>query len=225
MRTWWVGFVAALLTVSVYLGYRVFTLERRVDELARRLGATARPADGAAGGAPAVPTGDHEQRLVALERDQRALHDDLRTLEEATADSPLPHGPTGIDPATGEQRILSVVGRQQSKVLDRQLEFHYSRWVEQRQQALTSFAQAQRLSPRQTDVLNQLLEDELDGMVAILRRPDAGENPEKVADDWLAALSATDHEAHRILDPAQSNAWDIARFVERRILWPWLPDR
>ena len=45
-----------------------------------------------------------------------------------------------------------------------------------------------------------------------------------VADDWRATLDATDYAARKLLDPAQTGAWDVARFVERRILWPWLPE-
>jgi hypothetical protein len=224
MRTWWAGSVAAVAAVALcaYFGYRMAALERRVDSLTERLGQ--RPSEGTAG---AGAGSGYEQRLAALERDQLTLHDDLRTLEAATADPTQPR--TGADQPAGaqpvvEQRILSVIGKEQSRIRDRQLEFHRQRWLEQREAALDQFAETQKLSSRQRDTLHQLLADELDGIVTILKRPDAGENPERVADDWRATLEATDYAAHKLLDPAQTNAWDVARFIERRILWPWLPE-
>jgi hypothetical protein len=219
MRTWWAGSVAAI-ALCAYFGYRMAALERRVDTLTERLGQ--RPSEGGGG----MGSG-YEERLAALERDQHTLHDDLRTLEAATADPmqprPASDQPAGAQPGA-EQRILSVIGKEQSRIRDRQLEFHRQRWLEQREAALDQFAQAQKLSSRQRDGLQQLLTDELDGIVNILKRPDAVENPDRVADDWVATLEATDYAAHKLLDPAQTNAWDVARFVERRILWPWLPE-
>jgi hypothetical protein len=220
MRIW--PLLAAALALFGYMGYRVLSLEQRVEQLSRRLGEA--PSGGAAG-APSQGSG-YEQRIATLERDQRMLVDDLRTLEQATADPIAPrHIPSALDPGAGEQRILSLIGRQQTRVLDRQLEFHRTRWLEQRETALEEFATRFKLSPRQTDQLSELLVDEIDRLVEVMRRPDAAENPERVADEWRATLATTDSSAHRVLDPSQIPAWDTVRLLERRILWPWLPER
>lgn len=226
MRTWWAGSVAvvAIVALFAYLGFRVTALERRVDVLLERLGTTP-SSDGAAG---AGSGSGYEQRLASIEREQGTLRDDLRTLEAATGTvdpaQPRTAAAALANQPGGEQHILSVIGREQSRIRDRQLEFHRDRWLDQREAALDQFAQTQKLSARQRDMLHQLLSNELDGIVEILRRPDAVENPERVADEWLSALGATDYAAHKLLDPAQTAAWDVARFIERRILWPWLPE-
>ncbi len=220
--TRWAGSIAAVAAIALcaYFGYRMAALERRVGALTERLGETP-STDGSAG---AGAGSGYEQRLTALEREQVALREDLHTLETAT--DPTPPRPAQVATAghpLGEQHILSVIGKETSRIRDRQLEFHRERWVEQREIALEQFAQSQKLSARQRDMLQQLLTSELDAMVGILKQPDAGENPERVADDWMAALEATDYAAHKLLDPAQANAWNFARLIERRVLWPWLP--
>lgn len=220
MRIW--ALFAAALALFGLMGWRVLSLEQRVERLSKRLGEA--PYAGGAG-APSPGSG-YEQRLAVLEREQRMLVDDLRTLEQATADPMLPRAaPTTAETSAGDQRILSLIGRTQDRIRDRQLEFHRARWLEQREAALEEFATRFKLSPRQTDQLSMLLADELDRIVEIMRRPDAAENPERVAEDWVAALATTDSNAHRVLDAAQIPAWDTVRLLERRVLWPWLPER
>jgi hypothetical protein len=130
-----------------------------------------------------------------------------------------------LDKAGAEERILSVVGRAQERIRDRQLQFHRARWLEWRETALDDFSERFGLSGRQNDQLHQLLSDETDAMVEILRRPDTLENPEKAAHDWSTMLEQTDLAAHRVLDPAQVGPWDQARAAERKTLWPWLPSK
>jgi hypothetical protein len=217
--------MALLVALSSYLAYRVIALEHRVDALGGRLGAPAPDNAGNTGtaGAASQKSQDHAKRIEALEQQALSLREDLQSLEAATADFPDPGAVA--DPASGEQRILSVIGREQSRIRDRQLQFHRERWLEWRRSALDNFAQAVRLSPAQTDDVQRLLSDEVDALVDILRRPDAAENPERAANDWLDTLEATDRAAERFLTPEQADQWTTARTVERRVFWPWLPHR
>jgi hypothetical protein len=207
----------ALVLSSLYFGYRITRLEQRLQALDAQLGA---PEIAAAPGAPAGKAAPaHAQRLAALEQDVRALRDDVRTLEQAV------NGPVAAPNPADEQQILTIMGREQSRIRDRQLEFHRSRWVKWREAAMDSFAARNNLSPAQADQLRRLLTDEVDQMVEILRRPDAADNPEKASADWMAMLERTDDAAHRVLDPEQRGPWDLERSVERHALWPWLPER
>jgi cell division protein FtsB len=212
MRLLW-AVIAVAVALSGLLGYRVVRLEQRVGALSRQLGAQG--ASAAAG-----EQRNYEQRLSALEREARALRDDLETLEKATGERPAV---AAIDTAANAQQILSVVGREQERIRDRQLQFHRARWLEWRESALDNFAQAHRLSPVQTEQLHQLLAAEVEALVEILRRPDVAENPERASNDWLDRLELTDRAAHNILDAAQVGPWDTARAIERRVFWPWLP--
>ena len=216
MRTW--ALLAVAVAVCGYLGFRVFSLERRLDIVSARLGAPDARTPGAAS-AGAGP-GDHEQRLRVLERDLRSLRDDLRSLEQATGEK--------VEPAAaptegGDQRILSVVEREQKRIRDKQLQFHRTRWLEWRQAALEEFADKYGLTAQQEEQVERLLTQEIDALTEILRRPDVLENPERASEDWLTVLEATDRAARGVLNPAQLAPWEAARTLERRVLWPWLP--
>ena len=214
--------LAAAMLASGILGWRVVVLEQRVAVLSKQLGA---PQTGArAQAAEAAGAGNHEQRLRALEQQQRALREDLQTLEEATGEVASVGTPSPNDPKA-DQRILSVVGAEQNRIRDRQLEFHRARWLEWRKGALNNFARDTKLSTWQTEQLQQLLADEVDALIDIWRRPEAMENPEQAAGEWLDRLKVTDAAAHRILEPAQIAPWDLARVIERKVFWPWLPER
>lgn len=218
MRTSAVLALALVLSAS-YFGYRITRLEQRIDALNKQLGAppATPPLDAAH---DEKPLAGHEQRLTALEQGLHALRDDLRTLEEATADKPQV---ADLSAPGASQKILSLVAGEQNRIRDRQLQFHRERWVEWRQAALKEFAERQGLTPAQSEQLRQLLTDEVDKMVDILRRPDALENPDQATKDWAATLEETDNSAHRVLEPAQRGPWDDSRTLERRVLWPWLP--
>lgn len=221
MRAVWIVLSVAVIVCGL-LGYRTVRLEQRIEALVRQLGAPGAGGAAAAGGSGAPPVqGDHEQRLRTLEQEARALREDLQTLEEATGERTVAAGA----PTQTDQRILSVVTREQERIRDKQLEFHRARWLEWREGALDTFAQSNRLSPVQTDQLHRLLADEVEALVQLLRRPDVAENPERAANDWLDRLELTDRAARNILEPPQIVAWDQARTVERRVFWPWLPEQ
>lgn len=222
MRIWGLLMVAAVLALGLG-AYRVVRLEQRIDALAKRLGEASAPGKDA--------TVDHavgvEPRLDKLEAALRQLESDVRELQEGeVAGATLPKAALGepsADKKAAEDHILDVVGRAQNRIRDRQLQFHRDRWIENREAALDDFSQRFGLTSLQTQQLHQFLSIEVDGLIEILRRPDAAENPEKAARDWQAKLDETDQAAHRVLAGEQIAAWDQARFIERRTLWPWLP--
>jgi len=221
MRFWVIAGVALALGGSL-LVYRVVSLEEQVAALRRRLGPEVAASAPQAGPKPVT---SHEQRILALEADVRAMREELDSLD-LPGSTLRPGAPTaGLDKAGGaEQQILLIVERKANRIRDKQLEFHRSRLMEWREGALDGFAQQFGLSPWQTEQLHQLLSDEVDKMVEILRKPESAENPEQGVADWVATLEQTDNAAHRVLDPAQNAAWDQARMVERRVFWPWLPN-
>jgi hypothetical protein len=213
---------AVALMLCALLGYRVVRLEQRVGALSKQLG-NPPPADGDGKAVAQSPQGrgDYEQRLSALAREITALREDLQSLEEATGERPPPTA--AFDAPGGEQRILSVIEREQNRIRDRQLQFHRARWLEWRQEALDKFAQMHNLSPVQTQRVYEVLAAEIEALVELMKRPDFAENPERAASDWLERLELTDSAAHEILDPPQRFAWDAARTHERNTFWPWLP--
>lgn len=214
--------LAVALGLCALLGYRVVRLEQRMAALDKQLGLPAAATSSAASANAPGQTRDYQQRLTTVEREIAVLREDLTTLEEATGERPEL---SALNAPGGEQRILSVVERKQNLIRDRQLQFHRARWLEWRQGALDNFAAMHGLSPQQTDRLYRLLADEVEGLVTLLKQPDAAENPERMANDWLDRLELTNDAAHEVLDPAQRAAWDAARMVERRTFWPWLPDQ
>jgi hypothetical protein len=222
MRIWALLAVAAALAGAL-LTYRIAKLESRVNALSKQLGAPQATKPFAFDHGVGATAAGLEQRLSALEDRLQGLDGDLRSLEQD--DLGQGKNKEGSDKASAEEHILSVVGRAQERIRDRQLQFHRARWLEWREAALDDFSERFGLSPRQNDQLHQLLSDEVDGMVEILRRPDALENPEKAARDWLSKLEQTDSAAHRVLEPSQVGAWDQAREAERKTLWPWLPSK
>jgi len=214
-----------LLALCVgYLAMQVHSLSQRVDGLRAQLGAPAPSGDDAghppAGGdtkpADAAKSG-HEQRLAKLEAEQKSLRADLRTLEEATAD-------TFAVPDADPKQVLNIVGQEATRIRDRQLDFQRSRWLKWRSATLDQFARAYGLSEEQSSQIDDLLTSETDRLVDVMRQPHAAENPEQVATDWATVLHDTDVAAHGILDPQQIGPWDSARAFERRVLWPWLPE-
>lgn len=213
MRIWALTGILVIASFA-YLGYRVLSLETRVASLAKELGVSARTP--AAGAQSAVPEESQKSRLAAMDHELKSLRDDLRTLEEATGNVPTIE--TGAD-----QRILSVVDREQTRLRDRQLEFHRSRWLKLREESLELFAEKHGLSQRQVDQLYEILVDEVDRMTELMRGKDMQEDPEKSSSELLALLEQTDRSAYRILAPSQVEPWDTARIIERRVLWPWLP--
>jgi len=204
------------LCLSAYLGFRLISVESRMQDLTERLGAPVVKAEKNA--SPSKPARGYEPRLAVLEHDVKALREDLTTLEAATGNVAEVR-----DPADGKRQILSIVEQEQKRVLDRGLQFNRKRWLEMREASLDKFAEQQNLTPQQVDQLRVLLSRELDGIVEVMRRKESLENPEQASSDWMVLLEETDKTATRLLNPAQTQAWNTARTIERMVLWPWLP--
>jgi hypothetical protein len=222
MRSWFYAVPIAAVVLAVFLGYREWMLERRVEALTRELGSTgadptdippAAPERTVAGAAPSSDT--LAKRLSALEAGLASVRADLRSLEKATSDLPQ---------VVTDQQILSVMKDHGAKVMEKQLKYHRERWLEQRELALNDFSRRFNLSQRQSDQIWSLLSSEADKMVDILRNPESFEDPERAAKVWKQLLHDTDAGVHQVLDPQAAVAWDQARFIERKLLWPWLPD-
>jgi hypothetical protein len=222
--------VVAIVVIALlggFLWYRQAALENRIDRLTEQLGAgatVAAPADSDGsepdpssdpGADAARAIGSHSARLSAVEAGLKSVQADVRSLEEATGDSAK---------MVTDQQILSVLKQQGTKVMDSQLKFHRERWLEQREVALNDFSRRLGLNQTQNDQLWDLLSSETDKMVEILKNPELAEDPERAARVWKESLLDTDAEAHRVLDPQKAAAWDQVRLVERRLLWPWLPN-
>lgn len=217
--------VLAALGLAGFLGYRQWILERRVDELARQLGAAqsgdtvAAQAPDNGSNAPAIPPAappSYAERMKALEKALASVRADVRSLEKATEDLP--------DKGASDQQILNVMKAQGAKTMEKQLNYHRDRWLEQREAVLNSFVQRNNLSQAQSDQLWGLLSGEIDKMIDILKNPESFEDPERAATAWRDMLLATDSAAHKVLDRNAAIAWDQQRQVERKFLWPWLPD-
>jgi hypothetical protein len=224
MRSYVVVVLAALGLVS-FLGYRQWILEQRIDELARQLGA-AKSGDSVAAqapdndsSAPAIPPAapaSYVDRVQMLEKGLASVRADVRSLGVAMADLP--------DKAVTDQQILNVMKSQGVKTMEKQLSYHRDRWLEQREAGLNTFAKQHNLSQAQSDHLWGLLSSEIDKMIEILKNPESFDDPERAAVEWKQMLLNTDSAAHKVLDRDAAIAWDQQRQVERKVLWPWLPD-
>lgn len=215
---------AALCAVVVgFFGYRSVVLEQRIDALRRQLGETPAAADPSSSKANVAVSGDQSvsqrARLGELEKGVTSLDAKLRTLRYASGGAPnLPENEM-------REEILSVVQRESSRVRDVQLDWSRERWQEARDQQLAAFARDYGLSSDQTATMQKGLAHEVDAMVEVLRRPTLFEEPERTVKDWQALRTVTDETAERTLTPAQLQAWNLVREFERKILYPWLPER
>lgn len=213
------GLLAASVIYSFYLGFRVASLEQQLA----RARAAGQPADGAepapTAGAEAAAQPDDSKVLARLE----SIEDDLADLQEnyASLDVQLAGGKgAGGD----DSRILDVVTKAQSRVVERQLQFHSEQWHKNRAALAEDFGTRNKLERWQVDEIKRALAEETDEAVAILAQPNIAEHPEQVATEWQRRLDETDAEALRVLEggPA-AQAWVASRLFERQILWPWLP--
>lgn len=223
MRAW--VLVAASLALCAWLVWRVVGLERRLETLSNLVGPPAPPS--------AAPHPAVTERMTSVEDELDGIKNDMRALQQriervgvlvaqAPAVAPVRSAAAAAEHALTDQHIVAVVEREQARVRERQLLYQRTRWLEWRNAALEDFAKSYHLSPWQKQQLHQLLSDEVEDMVDILRRPDAAENPERVVKDWKKKLDETDEDARHVLEPAQVAPWDQARAIERRLLWPWL---
>jgi len=221
-RSWiaWLvpGLLAASVIYAIYLGIRVGDLELELAQLERAKASKDGPPAASAPKAE-VPVPEQDSKLLdrvdAIEDDLADLQENYANLDEKLAGTK--------DPGTNEARILDVVTRAQSRVLDRQLEFHSAQWRKTREAAVADFAVKQKLDSWQTERIRKLLEQEIDEMLEIITRPGNAENPEKTAAEFQSALDRTDSEAVGLLKEDQALAWALNRQFERRVLWPWLP--
>jgi hypothetical protein len=209
---------ALLVALLAYLGFRIIDLEQRVTALGQAIGTL--PEDAATNRSERRDAGtsnlSYGQRLAVLEKRLDGIQANVRSLEKATG--------TGAGSQHADKEILSVVERENSRLRDVQLEWHRSRWLETRETQLMIFARQYRLSGDQVTTLQKSLEQEVDSMVELLRRPTLLEDPDQAASDWQALLDQTDHAAQKVLAPEQMGAWNQARAFERQVLWPWLPN-
>jgi HAMP domain-containing protein len=205
---------AAVVLIG-FLAFRIVDLEQRVASISRQLDAAAPASETEdAGTSPNDTHGSgYEHRIRALEKRVHELE-----AKALVRDRPAP---LANDPQT-ENAVLSVVEREQSRIRDVQLEFHRGHWIQQRNAALTVFAQTYGLSTEQVVEIQKALEQEVDAMVDQLRRPTLLEDPDQAASDWQTMLDDTDARARKVLTPEQLAAWEKGRLFERQVLWPWL---
>ena len=206
------------------LVYRVRDLERRSDALREQLeglvpSEAAAPHEATHAAAGGESSRSHAQRLQALEEGIAAVRTKISRLKYVMSE-----GVTMPNPRT-EQEILSVVQREDARVRNAQLEWSRTRWQAARESQLAQFALQNGLSDRQTAALKPSVTREVDAMVEVLRRPNVFSEPDTTARDWLALLDETDQTAMRVLTPAQRDVWNKTREFERKLLWPWLPDK
>lgn len=218
--------LAASVIYSIYLGIRVTDLERRLagdKPGAAVTGATPWPAErggpvaGAAG--PAQPA-SVEARLDTIEDDLAHMQEEYAELDEQLSGSTAEGGGGG---GVDENRILDVVTRAQTRVRERQLDFHGTQWRKTRAAVLADFAEKHRLESWQVEDLKRVMDEEVEEAVVLLARPESAENPEQMAVEWQKRLNETDVEAMRVLTGPAAEAWMAGRMFERQLLWPWLP--
>ena len=216
--------LAILFALAVgYLGYRVVTLEQRLDAVNAQLGAPAASAGATRAQLPAVGPGQpvagggFEPRLAQAERKITSLEADVRSLEAATES-------TLNQPPADPKQILSVVGSEVSRIRDKQLDFQHAQWVKWRRGTLAQFASDHQLNDRQRADLDRLLTAELQSWVDLLRREDLADKPDQLAIEARATLRDTDEAVRGVLEPEQYVRWIQVRAVERHTLWPFLPE-
>jgi hypothetical protein len=225
MRPSWTAWIVPGLLVlsgihSIYLGFRISELEQHLAAMGRSGGAkgAATSADSGRASARAAVANAAEPTVEAR---IDTIEDDLTHMQEEYAD--LDQKLAGPGGKVNESQILDIVTRAQSRVRDRQLEFHGTQWRNMRTAMFSDFATKNHLEHWQSEQLQRVLDEEIDEAVAILTRPENAENPELLATEWQRRLDETDAEAMRVLQGPAAEAWVGARMFERQLLWPWLP--
>lgn len=214
---------AGVLFILGLLGFRIIDLEQRVGLLSRQLSRLEPVGTIDAGNEPKPASTTDRTPSVAFERRLKSLEKRVEALASRPTLLPSGTGDFGTDVLRSEEAILSVVEREASRIRDVQLEYHKARWLETRQQQLAGFASQLKLEPAQTTELYSALENELDRMADVMRRPNIAEDPDQLASDWQQILVDTDERAKAVLTPEQYQFWAQGRFVERKVLWNWLP--
>lgn len=208
-----------------FLGaFRIADLEARLAALTatvERLERNAVAADGTAGrrlsaekasdagiSASVAALGSRQAAPVEMARMQREI-DGLRAQVQ-----------TGRTP---DERIIDVVDRKREAVFAKHLDFHRERWVEGRAGALDLFSKAAKLTNRQQEQLDELLTDEIDRVMELLRDPSIRDEPGRLAEAWDEEFNETDAQVRSFLVPFQRERWEQARAYERAKFFPWLP--
>lgn len=229
MRVWLLLVMTALL--CGVLAYRVFALEARVERLSRAAdaappeGAVVDPPSGPAAGetttaVEAVAEAEHARRLGDLETNLAGLRKEVDAL---SSEARQKADRADLDRSASADRILGLVTQEAMRVRDRQVEFHRDRWIEMRERAVEEFVTRHGLDATQANTIRKLLLDEVDQMVAVFKAHSAEDDPKEADQEWMNMLRDTDRAAKRVLDPAQTAAWDLGRAYERRVFMPWLP--
>ena len=204
------------------LGYRIIELEAQIDELARALDGSKVVAEHDNVTTPTTQTASglsHQQRLVAVERQLSALRAGVYRISLAMQPNSGPPDPETVDD------IVNVVEVEHSRRRHTHLEWERPRWLDAREAQLVSFAHNHKLSTDQVNELERGLTREVDAMMEVLQRPDLYEDPERTARDWEDLLAETDRIAGRVLSREQLTTWTQVRLFERKVLWPWLPEK
>lgn len=226
MRAWHA--FAATLLCAVLFGAWLLRVERRLDALDWGSASSTTPAgsvpshagERSGTGEGGATLADHDRRIAALETDVGAMLEAQAELsKEAESKASLADVSQGMSP----ERILAVVNQETTRVRDKHLAFHRNNLVQLRDKASAEFATQYGLNPEQNQRIRRLLFNEVDGMVAILSRPELLEQPARALEQWQALLRQTDEAAEEWLNPAQYAAFKAARAKERREYMPWLP--
>ncbi|MDH5670502.1 MAG: hypothetical protein OEZ06_00025 [Myxococcales bacterium] len=224
-----------LLAACLFLGYRQFALEAALAELQGQLarlhaagsGSDDTPVAAAAGDASGprpgamAPDAGAPDPLHDIEAQLAQLRGELESLERATGETATLED---LDTAVDEERILGIVNQEQARIRDRHLEFQREQWMRWRHRTLDAFAKQQGIGDEDKQAIMQILEEEADGLVEIMRQPDAHSDPARVTKAWNDQLGVTDRKARELLKGPQLEAWARARLIERRVMWPWLSD-
>ena len=212
-----------LLFVPAY-GYLLYWSATLSDDLARlelRLSSLAE-AEPQPGHSQAAPAGAAAKSAATPETMELAeLRAEVKRLQ-AEVDAAKVRKEMGT--TLSSQRILDVVDTENERILDKQLDFHRQNWVEFRETTLMDFTRRFDLTLSQQDKMEEVLIDEIDDLVELLKRPELRDDPDRAATDWVAVLEATDGRVGEVLDPKQLDGWKEARRFERAILFPWLPE-
>jgi cell division septum initiation protein DivIVA len=163
-----------------------------------------------------------DARLASLDERLAVIDDRVAALEDG-APARSANAVVAAANSAEARSILTVVEREQRRVLDKQLRYHRERLIEQRQASLDDFSTRFGLTPVQTQRIHRLLLDETDEIFRVLGSQETSEDPDRAGRDLRAWLEETDRKAGLLLNPVQQQAWAEARAIERNTIMPWIP--
>ena len=209
---------ALLAGVLIFFLVRIVALERHVGQLALRLGSAnaTHVARDQVDDASASAGSSYGQRLAALEAQLAAVS---RTVPQSkSADAAA----RDVRALRADEQVLSVIKAEKGRVREQLLDFWRDRWLETRKSQVEAFAKQYDLSAEQAAGIEQVLERETDGMIALLSRPDLEDDPDSIAETLNDLRARTDEAGAKLLSGTQVLRWHQARAFERQLLWPWL---